>query len=80
MRLPRTAPPPVQLPMRTECNTALGSDGQGPHGFSFVFWILFDFSDLFTDLARACLGLLGASVELVVRPSTYGAHNCTAAL
>ena len=60
--------------------TALGSDGQGPHGFSFVFWILFDFSDLFTDLARASLGLLGASVELVVRPSTYGAHNRTAAL
>ena len=64
----------------TGLNTALGSDGQGPHGFSFVFWILFDFSDLFTDLARACLGLLGASVELVVRPSTYGAHNRTAAL
>ena len=63
-----------------QTNTALGSDGQGPHGFSFVFWILFDFSDLFTELARACLGLLGASVELVVRPSTYGAHNCTAAL
>ena len=66
--------------LRGKIYTALGSDGQGPHGFSFVFWILFDFSDLFTDLARACLGLLGASVELVVRPSTYGAHNRTAAL
>ena len=47
--------------------------------FLSFFSILFDFSDLFTDLARACLGLLGASVELVVRPSTYGAHNRSAA-
>ena len=38
--------------------TALGSDGQGPQGLSFVFLDLFDFFDLFTDLARACLGFL----------------------
>ncbi len=42
----------------TGCNTALGSDGQGPQGFSFVFLDLFDFFDLFADLARACLGFL----------------------
>ena len=34
-------------------STALGSDGQGPQGFSFIF---LDFFDLFADLARACLG------------------------
>jgi hypothetical protein len=34
------------------------SDGQGPQGFSFVFLDLFDFFDLFADLARACLGFL----------------------
>ncbi len=39
-------------------NTALGSDGQGPQGFSFVFLDLFDFFDFFADLARACLGFL----------------------
>jgi hypothetical protein len=39
-------------------NTALGSDGQGPKGFSFIFLDLFDFFDLFADLARACLGFL----------------------
>ncbi len=38
--------------------TALGSDGQGPQGSSFVFLDLFDFFDLFADLARACLGFL----------------------
>ncbi len=38
--------------------TALGSDGQGPKGFSFVFLDLFDFFDVFVDLARACLGFL----------------------
>ena len=38
--------------------TALGSDGQGPQGFSFVFLDLFIFLDLFADLARACLGFL----------------------
>jgi hypothetical protein len=34
-------------------------------------------ANLFTDLARACMGFkIGASVELVrVRASTYGAHN-----
>ena len=33
---------------------------------------VFDFSDLFTDLARACLGFLEFPVELVrVRASTY---------
>jgi hypothetical protein len=37
-------------------NTALGSDGQGPQGFSFVFLDLVDFFYLFADLARACLG------------------------
>ncbi len=44
---------------------------------------LFAFSDLFTDdLAQLheLFGLLGDSVELVVRASTYGAHNRTAAL
>ena len=39
-------------------DTALGSDGQGPKGFSFIFLDLFDFFDLFADLARACLGFL----------------------
>ena len=43
-------------------STALGNDGQGPKGFSFVFpefsGFLFAFSDLLTDLARACLGFL----------------------
>ncbi len=59
--------------------TALGSDGQGPNGFSFVFLDLFAFFDPFADLARACLGFLGASVEVVRgRASTYGLHNRTA--
>ncbi len=44
--------------MNARGNTALGSDGQGPKGFSFVFLDLFDFFDLFADLARACLGFL----------------------
>ncbi len=60
-------------------NTALGSDGQGPKGFSFVFLDLFDFFDLFADLARACLGFLerpSRSCE-VRRASTYGLHNRT---
>ena len=30
--------------------TALGSDGQGPQGLSFVFLDLFDFFDLFADV------------------------------
>ncbi len=38
------------------------------------------FFDLFTELARACLGF-GASVEIVRgRASAYGSHNRTAAL
>ena len=49
----RLGPRNVQAPS----NTALGSDGQGPKGFSFVFSSFLDFlfaiSDLFTDLARA---------------------------
>ena len=32
-----------------ESNTALGSDGQGPNGFSFIFLDLFEFFDLFAD-------------------------------
>ena len=41
---------------------------------------LVDFFDPFADLARACLGFLGASVEVVRgRASTYGLHNRTAA-
>jgi hypothetical protein len=44
-------------------------DGQGPNDFLSG---VFDFSDLFTDLARACLGFLEFPVELVrVRASTY---------
>ena len=35
-------------------DTALGSDGQGPQRFSFGFLDLFDFFDLFAELARAC--------------------------
>ena len=31
---------------------------KGPKGFSFIFLDLFDFFDLFADLARACLGFL----------------------
>ena len=46
-------------------NTALGSDGQGPKGFSFIFLDLFDFFDLFADLARACLGFLERPSTLV---------------
>ncbi len=42
----------------TYLNTALGSDGQGRQGFSFVFLDLFDLFDLFADLARASLGFL----------------------
>ena len=42
----------------TSLYTALGSDGQGPQGFSFGFLDLFIFLDLFADLARACLGFL----------------------
>ncbi len=50
-------------------NTALGSDGQGPNDFLSG---VFDFSDLFNDLARACLGFLESPVELVrVRASAY---------
>ena len=60
-----------------------GSDGQGPKGFSFGFLELFDFFDLFADLARACLGFLerpSRSCEVVrVRMDTYGLHNRTAA-
>ncbi len=45
---------------------------------------LFDFFDLFADLARACLGFLerpSRSSEFVrVRSSRYGAHNLTGAL
>ena len=58
-----------------ESSTALGSDGQGPHGFSFVFSGFF--SDLFDvvvfyELGTSMFGLLGASVKLVrVRASAY---------
>ncbi len=67
-------------------NMALGSDGQGPKGFSFVFLDLFthlfDFFDLFADLARACLGFLERpprSCEVVRVRSTHGLHKRTAA-
>ncbi len=61
---------------RSSC-TALGSDGQGPKGFSFIFLVLFDFFDLFA-LGTSMLGFLGASVEVVRgRASTYGSHNRT---
>ncbi len=63
-------------------NTALGSDGQGPQGFSFVFLefsgCLFASSGLFTDSGAGMFGLLGASIELVrVRASAHGSHNRT---
>ncbi len=48
----------VQTETIAYTNTALGSDGQGPKAFSFIFLDLFDFFDLFADLARACLGLV----------------------
>ena len=59
METTRSAACPKQLEYqenRRKGNTALGSDGQGPKGFSFGFLDLFDFFDLFADLARACLG------------------------
>ncbi len=58
----------------------------GPKGFSFVFLDLFthlfDFFDIFADLARACLGFLERpprSCEVVQVRSTHGLHNRTAA-
>jgi hypothetical protein len=65
-----------------DIRTALGSDGQGPKGFSFGFLDLFDLFDLFADLARACLGFLerpSRSCEVVRVRSTHGLHKRTAA-
>ena len=57
-------------PARTIC-TALGSDGQGPKGFSFVFLDLFNFFQLFADLARACLGFLERPSRCVQRSCEF---------
>ena len=64
---------PGVVPAPSYVYTALGSDGQGPKGFSFGFLELsIYFFDLFADLARM-LGSLGASVEVARgRASTYG--------
>ena len=51
-------------------------------GFLSFFLDLFDFFDLFADLARACLGFLerpSRSCEVVRVRSTHGLHNRTAA-
>ena len=77
----RPRPPELKprFGFRNSISTALGSDGQGPKGFSFIFLDLFDFFDLFADLARACLGFLERPSTLVRgRASTYGLHNRTA--
>ena len=42
-------------------NTALGSDGQGPQGFSFIFLELFDFFDLFAGLFADVFSILSVS-------------------
>jgi hypothetical protein len=55
----------IHVAASSRAYTALGSDGQGPKGFSFIFLDLFDFFDLFADLARACLGFLERPSTLV---------------
>jgi hypothetical protein len=52
--------------------------------FFSICLICFDFSDLFTDLARACLGFLrspsrSCEVVRVRHMIRYGSHNRTAA-
>ena len=46
----------MEVEFKKSKNTALGSDGQGPKGFSFAFLefsgFLFAFSDLLTDVGE----------------------------
>jgi hypothetical protein len=58
----------MEVEFKKSKNTALGSDGQGPKGFSFAFLefsgFLFAFSDLLLLTWASMFGLLGASVEV----------------
>ncbi len=72
--------PPNELVFDLHNNTALGSDGQGPKGFSFVFLDLFDFSIFlltWRELAWVFLERPSRSCEVVVRMDCTSA--CTAA-